>query len=313
MPATLQSARESYQSASAAAQRLDRLRAELEPFRTQIEELAKVRAKEEKDVTRLESGSLTALFLNLFGKAEEKLTREREEALQAAVSHDAACAQLAALEVEIARLDAEARSLPALRIAYENLLYEKKQRLAADPACAEQLLSLETALSDQKRHLREVDEAIRAAKRALSTAEDALHELKEAESFGTWDVLGGGMLVDFAKHEHMDAAQEAINQLQSHLRLMRSELNDVRISADVQVKAEEFSKFLDFFWDNLFTDYSMLDRISSARSSIENVKASIQNTLSRLENIKSSSRRALQKAEDNLRTFIETQESVSGA
>ena len=47
-------------------------------------------AKEEKDVQRLEHGSLATMFYEISGGRAEKLDRERAEAYAAAVKHDSA-------------------------------------------------------------------------------------------------------------------------------------------------------------------------------------------------------------------------------
>ena len=298
-------AREAYEKAAAAKQRLDFIRSQIEELILRTEELAKIRAKEENDVSRLESGSLTVFFLSLFGKAEERLSREREEALQAAVLHDAACAQLDLLRQESVHLAKESRDLTAHRLRLETLLAEKKQRLSAVPHYADKLLALENALAEKKRYRREVSEAIRATTRALSTAEQAATELKEAEKLGNWDVFGGGLLVDMAKHSQVDAAQETINRLQGELRLMRSEINDVRIRADVQIKAEDFSRFTDMFWDNIFTDYGMLDRIHNAQTTMRGTCESLDAVLRRLNRLQTEAETACREAEDALHHYVE--------
>lgn len=297
--------REDYERAEHAKQRMDALVPELENLRMRMEDLAIKRAKEERDVARMESGSLAAYFYAIIGKKEERLTREREEALQAAVLHDAATAEYCAMQGEINRLEQEAAQLYAIKFDLQKSLAEKKQRMQKDPQHAEKIAELEEDVAASGRHLREVKEAIRAAKRALHTAQEAENDLMEAEKLGNWDVFGGGMLVDMAKHSHMDDAQDAINRLQGELRLMRSELNDVRISADVQVKAEDFSRFTDMFWDNIFTDYSMLERITSALGSVRGICSRIETTLARLERMKADAERACREAQKALDDFVE--------
>ena len=302
--ARIHTLREDYERALHAKQRMDALLAEVHTLYTRMEDLAQKRAKEEKDVARMESGSLAAYFYALIGKKEEKLTRECEEALQAAVLYDAVCAEYCAVKDEINRIEPEAEQLYARKFELQKALAEKKQLMKNDPQHAERILELEENLAACRSRQREVNEAIRAASRALYTAQEAESELQEAEKLGGWDVIGGGMWVDIAKHSHMDSAQESINRLQGELRLMRSELNDVRIHADVQVKAEDFSRFADMFWDNVFTDFSMLDRITSALSSIRSVCGSIESTLARLERMKAEEEQAYADAQKALDDFV---------
>ena len=56
-----------------------------------------------------------------------------------------------------------------------------------------------------------------------------LSHLSDAEGWATWDLFGGGLLSDIAKHSALDAAQDAVNVLQSKLRSFKTELVDVNM------------------------------------------------------------------------------------
>ena len=60
--------------------------------------LAVLRDKEDADVEKWEGGSLAAFFYGVVGKREERLEKEKQEAYEAAVKHDAVKAELAAVE-----------------------------------------------------------------------------------------------------------------------------------------------------------------------------------------------------------------------
>ena len=46
---------------------------------TKTAELEKIKNSEQRDVERLEGGSLAAFFYNVVGKMDEKLTKEKED------------------------------------------------------------------------------------------------------------------------------------------------------------------------------------------------------------------------------------------
>lgn len=97
--------------------------------------------------------------------------------------------------------------------------------------------------------IQEIQEAISAGQRAQSTAQQILNSLKSAEDWGIWDLIGGGVISHVAKHSHLDTAQGQVEQLQIELRRFKTELADVTIYADMNVKVEGFySLQTDFRW-----------------------------------------------------------------
>lgn len=56
-------------------------------------------------------------------------------------------------------------------------------------------------------HLEELYEARGAADEALSLIEKAADQLKHARSWGTWDLLGGGLISGLAKRGHIGHPQ----------------------------------------------------------------------------------------------------------
>ena len=85
-----------------------------------------------------------------------------------------------------------------------------------------------------------------------------------------------------AKYGHLDDAQEQIERLQVALRRFKTELADVEIDADVQVTVDGFLKFADFFFDNLFTDWAVLDRIGQSQQQVRDTRRQIERVLARL-------------------------------
>ena len=129
---------------------------------------------------------------------------------------------------------------------------------------------------------RELGEASAAEQRALATADEILESLSSAEGWGTWDLIGGGIIADLAKHSKLDEAQAAGEYLQSQLRAFRTELADVTISADFQVNIDGFLRFADYVFDGIFADWAVLDRINQAQAQVEDPRAQICAVLDRL-------------------------------
>ena len=72
---------------------------------------------------------------------------------------------------------------------------------------------------------------------ALSAADSVLKDLDDADSWNTFDMIGGGgIITHIAKHSHLDSAQDMIEYLQGKLCTFKSELADINIQAYIQVK-----------------------------------------------------------------------------
>lgn len=127
-------------------------------------------------------------------------------------------------------------------------------------------MELEEQLAHDAAGLKEIREAIDAGNAALSTADSILDSLNSAEGWGTWDLVGGGLITDIVKHGHLDDAQAKVEQLQIQLRRFCTELADTQIYADLQVKVDDFLVFADYFFDGLFADWAVLDHISKSKS-----------------------------------------------
>ena len=259
-------------------------------------ELDAVRMKEQEDVDRLEGGSLAAFFYNVIGKMDEKLTKEREEAYAAAVKYDAAARELARAAEDIARRRNELGALHDSERLYKEAAAAKLNAMKAQGGTmAEEILHREENIAYAQKQIREINEAVAAATRARGTAETVLAELDSAENWGWYDALGGGgLLSNTIKHDKLDEAQFMVEKLQSELRRVKTELADVKINADMQVNVEGFLRFADYFFDGLFVDWTVLDRIGQSKSQVENVVNRIDRILQRLSQMLDTAGRALE-------------------
>ena len=162
---------------------------------------------------------------------------------------------------------------------------------------AERILQIEEQITAQKSHKKEIKEAISAGSRALSSAGSVLASLDSAEGWGTWDLFGGGLISDIAKHSHLDEAQSKVQNLQSELRRFKTELADVTINAEMQVSVDGFLRFADYFFDGLFADWAVMDKISKSKSSVQSTKSQIESVLSRLRNMEASADQTIRRLE----------------
>lgn len=259
---------------------LEKQRRELIP---RVAELDDQRMKEQMDVDRLEGRSLAAFFYGVIGKMDEKLDQERAEAYAAAVRYDAAKRELDFVKDSIAGYEAELRGLAGCEEQYEQALSEKTIALkASGGAKAEEILAMERKLMDIESQSRELQEAITAGDRALQVADRVQEELDGAESWSTFDLLGGGIIAGAIKHEHMDKAQDEVETLQLMLRNFKTELADVNIQVGIQIRIDDFTRFADHFFDGFFVDWTVADQIGRAQSELRRTIGQIESVVSRL-------------------------------
>lgn len=247
-------------------------------------ELATARAQEQADVDKLEGRTLAAFFCGLTGSKEDRLEQERQEARAAAVRHDAVVLQLRDAKEELRARQDELFKLNGCERRYQDTLREKAAAIKqADPIRGAEILRLEEEIGKLDRCSAELAEAVAAGELALDQVKRVMRYLDDAEGWGTLDMFGGGMIADMAKHSKLGQAQGEVERLQICLNRFRSELVDVTINADMQVKIDGFLQFADWFFDGLFADWAVMSRIRQAQDQVRSTEAQIEHVLDRLE------------------------------
>ena len=84
--------------------------------------LKQTKLKEEADVDKLQGKSLAAIFYTIFGKKEEKLDKEKQEAYAAVVKYKVAVQEMETIESEIRQYEAELMELKNCELEYEQML-----------------------------------------------------------------------------------------------------------------------------------------------------------------------------------------------
>ena len=102
-----------------------------EQLAAQEEELREKRVDEQEDVDRLEAKSLARYFFTLTGSLDERLDRERAEAREAAVRHDALLEELRDVEEDIAESESELAGLSGCEQQYDELRGAERHARAA--------------------------------------------------------------------------------------------------------------------------------------------------------------------------------------
>ena len=288
---------------------LTELRRQQTMLKQSIEAQEEIKAAEQADVQKLEGLSLTAIFLKITGRFQERLTREQQEAYAAMVKYDAAVKELAVVEQDICSCESELLDYFSCELRYELVLKEKAQAMKQSGSSqATEILQAEQQIKEMENREKELAEAMAAGKTALSRARSVLSSLNSAGNWNTWDLIGGGgVITHIAKHSHLDEAQNKVYALQEALGRFQTELADVSIPSGFQVNIDGFLRFADYFFDGLFADWAVGEQISQSRAQVEGVLYRIQSVLEKVEQLYDVTHRELEKKKIALKELVARQ------
>ncbi len=264
--------------------KLNELLLQRKEYEQEVTSLRAVFRSEQWDVEKLEGRSLANYFFQVIGKLDEKLSQERQEAYAAKVKLDAAEQELAGIASDVQEIKAQLSDVLVAEARYKEGLETKRAALkASGTASAGQILEIEQRISALEVQKQEIKEAISAGYTARGTADQILSKLESAGKWNTWDLIGGDdIFTHMAKHEHLDMAQDLISRLQQELRRFKTELADIHISANMQVNIDGFLRFADYFFDGLFADWTIGNKINQSKSSVSSTRSQISRTLDQL-------------------------------
>lgn len=242
---------------------------------------------EEADVRAMEGLSLSAMFATMLGRREERLRAERADVLRATLARDACAAAIDKLRADEAGLNEQIAALGDVQSELTAALQEKESDLVArGDASARRLAEIDTLAADARCLAKEVVEAIQAADAATRALDRVAASLDSARSWGTYDLLGGGMIATWAKHSKIDDARAEAHAAQTALDRLARELADVRrggASGPMVVEIGDFATFADYFFDGLIADWVVQERISQSRANVASVRGDVARVRARLD------------------------------
>ncbi|HZK26571.1 MAG TPA: hypothetical protein VFD00_03395 [Thermoclostridium sp.] len=271
-------------------ERVNKLRTRIRNSEREINSLLEKYKEECLDVEQLKEGSFSAFLLKVVGKYERRLEKEEQEIITAKLEYDKACQELQDLKEELSEKEKRIIVLRDKERTYEEEIKKREQMLInrMNTELSEKYFELEQEYDFLQKQLIETDEAIRAAKMAKGTAKSAMGHLGSAESWATYDVWAkGGILSHMAKYDHVDKAEADFNRLSSQLKILKKELLDVNINdAPGLTNIDSTTRTIDFWFDNIFTDLNVRDKIRGNIDQIRSVSGNIDRIIRKLENRK---------------------------
>lgn len=274
-------------SLPALEERMEKLTGRLHDAEADVRSLLRKFEAESVDVEQLKKDSLSVTLLKLIGRYERKLDKETREMLNAKLEYDKACQRADELRNERYELGKRIANLREEKQVYEKELSDRERAIKnnINSEAHARYLQLEKERGELTKQLVETDEALRAAAKVKSTIKVVLDHLDRAERWATYDVWGGkGIISHIAKYEHIDDSEAAFNRLQSQMKDLQKELADVNLFIDADVgKVDSATRAIDFWFDNIFTDLNVRDKIRNDMQHMECLAGKIQSIISRLE------------------------------
>jgi hypothetical protein len=263
---------------------LDRTKNMLGEQRSRLAELAATLQKEGADVEKLEGLSLTGVFHAVLGDKEAQLEKERQEYLAAKLKHDECKYSVSALERDIDDLQARITGLGDLDSRHR-AIFERKEELISrgSDRTAAKLIALSEASADAQSDIRELKEAIDAGNAVLAGLDGVVDSLKSARNWGTFDMLGGGLIATAVKHSRIDRARESVHCVQQSLRVFQRELADVDSRTEIEIDIGSFARFADYFFDGLIVDWVVQSRIGRSLDSAVRVTEQVRGVVRQLQ------------------------------
>ncbi len=270
------------------------------------DKLLKVLEKEEKDVIKLESTGISTLFLSLMGKREDKLDKERDEYLTAKLKYEECLESIMELEAEIQYANIELKKYHNANEDYIKAIKDKRQIiLREDSIESKQLKEGLEAINELKLDIKEIKEAINAGEKTNSSLMKMKEHLNTAKGWGMWDMMGGGLISNIAKHSAIEKANQIAHSTQSNLKSFQKELSDVNNFTEITVDLSSFATFADFFFDGFFVDWFVQSKINTSIDNVDNTYDKISEIVRDLKRDLASLERKLSDNERETKDILE--------
>lgn len=234
--------------------------------------------QERKEVEALEGLSISGLLAKITGTFDEKHQKESEDYLLAKLKYDEQTTALKRLKEDMERLHEEIRTLEAEHRTFKDHI------LVAYPEGVALSQEIETRRKELYYIRKELVEAVNAVENATALAKGAEKKFESAKGWSTYDTFfGGGLVADMFKYSRLDEANQQITEINSAVALMNKELRDVDLAIEDRMEfISTGAKFMDIAFDNIFSDWSIRDKIETNLSRLDDFIKDLERISSQL-------------------------------
>ena len=136
-----------------------------------------------------------------------------------------------------------------------------------------------------RENIREINEALSAARTAIEKINYAKQSLNNAKNWGVFDMLGGGIISSMVKHSKIDNAQNVLRQVNGLLQKLNRELEDISVPDELNIEINGFAKFADYFFDGLISDWYVQNKINENRRRVDEPETRVYDVIYKLEKL----------------------------
>ena len=283
------------------------LQAKKKELDAKVKELAERKQAEQKDVDRLEKGGITSFFYGIVGKKEEKLEKERAEALEALQQCEEAFLELEGVNRSIELKEVELATLEGYEEKFEKLL-QGKRRLLENTVSEVEILEVEKELALQKEQCALLTEAGKQGEQILEYVGKIREILDEAEKCAIAE-SSQGMSLGIRKSELLSQAQKQVATMQPLLKDFGAKveigLKGVQIRDNLSV-VYEFGNgiYTSFIASESVMSVVAIERIRTAKGSLMLLREQVQDILPMIMAEKESNAKKVELLEERLENLI---------
>ena len=289
-------------------QRLQKLEQRISEAEKDMQAVLKHYNAEVVDVEQMKKDSLSNTLLKLIKRYEGKLDKETQEMLAVKMEYDKASDRVSDLQSELYQLNSRIQVLLDNKQAYEAELKQREDIIKSSITSKAYLIYRKLQEEREKlgKQLVEIDEAKVVAHLVLGTAQSALEHLQSAEGWATYDIWArGGVISHMAKYSHIDNAQADFNRLSYQVKDLEKELSDIMIfETTYNVGIDATTRMFDFWFDNIFTDLNVRDKIRADKEEVSKLIQKIKSIIAKLEEVKLEALGKLDTVENNKKELL---------
>jgi len=273
-------------------QSLKRVKSHLENVQTllvkklqELHETSNRLRAEEKDLKEIEGKGFKPLFYKILGDKEKQIEKERQEYLEVSLMYNALKEEIELMEFEKDLLHKKSMTYPEIIKEVQELKTKRKDEIVFDKShpLRNEFLAILEQYDNQVILGKELDEAIKAGKSALNNLKKLSSSLNQALDWGRWSG-------DRSRHEAMmkrnkiHESNKLLAITQRSLDYFGKEMEDLgEDRMYFRISSDELSKFTQFFFDNLITDWIIQQKIRNTLTNLNSVYDRISRILKSLE------------------------------
>ena len=267
----------------------DTLEKQLKHAEQNIEHYERLLKESALKIEKLEESSVLNRVKSLFQNKQDELTNLLEASAERELKLTEAQLVKEDIRDELVNLKNKLNALNEKELQAKLELNKIQMKLWLEqhaPKAASKLQQLKEQQNLAQQLLREIHEAIEAGQAAKRTLVEAASELNKAHDYSTWDTfLGGGVYATHIKHEKLRVSNTYLHKSQRDLQKFQNELLDLKgiEFRSLNVDVDGFVTFSDYFFDDVFSAWSIHSKLNKSRQQVRQVIDDISNALLKLQ------------------------------